>query len=246
MRRLLEHPARGEAGEEHGFIKEICGFDDLPDIIAAAGAAMGLRGFGGDENGPAFAQDVLQVRVSGPTGLHLSVVDLPGIIQVPSEEQTEADVEAVHALVDSYMSSPRSLILAVVQAGNDIANQPVIRKCKQFDSSGERTIGVITRPDLINDGTEWRIAQLARNEDTTKLKLGFFLLRNPSPKEMQKILSPKDRDVLERGYFNSAPWNQQDLDQDRVGVSKLRQFLQELVSTSNIFKLFRYQTLYGK
>ncbi|EME43788.1 hypothetical protein DOTSEDRAFT_71579 [Dothistroma septosporum NZE10] len=211
------------------FCRELDSFDDLPVVIADAGAAMGLRGFGSDDASPAFAQDVLQIRVSGPTGLHLSVVDLPGIIQVPSEDQTEADVDAVHSLVDSYMANPRSIILAVVQAGNDIANQPVIRKCKHFDPSGERTIGVITKPDLINDGAESRIAQLARNEDTTKLKLGFFLLKNPSPKEMEKIHSSKDREIVERGFFTSAPWMEQNLDLDRLGVEKLKRFLQDLL-----------------
>ena len=54
------------------------------------------------------------------------------------------------------------------------ANQGIIQKSRRFDQVGERTVGIITKPDLINEGTQERIALLAKNEDTTKLKLGFF------------------------------------------------------------------------
>ncbi|GIZ48190.1 hypothetical protein CKM354_001126100 [Cercospora kikuchii] len=211
------------------FSRSIESFAELPLVIAHAGTAMGVKGFASDEAGPSFARDVLQIRASGRTGLHLSVVDLPGIIQVPSEDQTEADVDAVHALVDTYMQNPRSIILAVVQAGNDIANQPVIRKSKMYDHSGERTIGIITKPDLINRGTEGRIALLARNEDTTRLKLGFFLLKNPSPEQMKKGISQQESTSLEHAFFESLPWNQQDLDPGRIGVSNLKEYLQTLL-----------------
>jgi hypothetical protein len=59
-----------------------------------------------------------------------SVVDLPGLISVPNEEQTELDVQTVHNLVDSCVANPRTIILAVVQAGNDIANQAIIQKSR--------------------------------------------------------------------------------------------------------------------
>jgi hypothetical protein len=142
---------------------------------------MGLRSYGTAQTGPAFGQDVLRIKFCGNTGLNLTIVDLPGIIQVPNDEQDDNDVDIVHALVDSYVSNPRTIILAVVQAGNDISNQSIIKKSKKFDKGGERTIGVVTKPDLINEGTQARIAALSRNEDTTKLKLGFFMVKNPSP-----------------------------------------------------------------
>ena len=83
------------------------------------------------------------------------------------------------------MANPRTIILAVVQVNNDIANQGIIQKSRRFDQVGERTVGVITKPDLINEGTQKRIALLAKNEDTTKLKLGFFLVKNPTPSELK-------------------------------------------------------------
>lgn len=203
--------------------------DELPAVIAEVGELMGLKGYGSREAGPAFGQDVLRINLRGKTGLNLTVVDLPGIIQVPNEEQDDSDVETIHGLVDTYAANPRTIILAVVQAGNDIANQPIIQKSKKFDKAGERTIGVITKPDLINDKTQSRIAALAKNEDTTKLQLGFFLVKNPSPSELEAGINPQERERMELCYFASPPWKDQGLERSRTGVIALRTYLQDLL-----------------
>ncbi|KAH0266898.1 dynamin GTPase, partial [Aureobasidium melanogenum] len=202
---------------------------DLPDVISDAGELMGVRGFGKITLGPSFSRDLLKIKISGPVGLHLSIVDLPGIILVPNEEQTEDDVDIVHDLVDQYLKNPRTIILAVVQAGNDIANQGIIRKSREFDVDGERTVGIITKPDLINDGSEKRIALLARNQDTTKLKLGCFLLKTPSPSELDSQIDAKGRESRELSFFQTSPWKEQNLDKDRTGIGALRHFLQKLL-----------------
>jgi len=58
----------------------------LPSAIAEVGSMMGIRGFKDIATGPAFGEDVLRIEVSGPVGLHLTVVDLPGQIFVANEE----------------------------------------------------------------------------------------------------------------------------------------------------------------
>ena len=180
-------------------------FDELSVAIAEAGSLMGIRGFGDVKEGPAFAENVLRIEVLGPVGLHLTVVDLPGLISVANEEQTEDDVQIVQGLADSYVANPRTIILAVVQAGNDIANQGIIQKSRRVDKAGQRTVGVITKPDLINQGTEKRIALLAKNLDTTKLKLGYFLVKNPTPTELASGITPEQRQRGEVHYFQSSP-----------------------------------------
>lgn len=190
---------------------------------------MGLRGYGSNQTGPAFAEDVLSIKVVGPTGLSLSIVDLPGLISVASEEQSSEDVATVHRMVDTYIGKPRTIILAIVQASNDVANQSIITKSQKVDTVGQRTIGIITKPDLINEGTEGRIAALAKNQDTTKLKLGFFLLKNSTPSEMQQGITAEERSVKERVFFRSPQWSKQQLNHDRVGIENLRGYLQQLL-----------------
>ena len=111
---------------------------------------MGLRGSEDTEKGPTFTQDVLRIEVTGSVGLHLMVVDLPGLIAVRNEEQTDHDGQIVQNMVDSYLTNTRTIILAVVQANNDIASQGIIQRSRRFDPADERTVGIITKPDLIN------------------------------------------------------------------------------------------------
>lgn len=209
--------------------RQLEGFDGLPSAIEEVGVLLGIRGFQDVTEGPAFAEDVLRIEVSGPVGLHLTIVDLPGLISVANEEQTEDDVRTVHNLVDSYVRNPRTIILAVVQAANDIANQAIIQKSRSFDKEGQRTVGIITKPDLINLGTEKRIALLAKNLDTTKLKLGFFLVKNPTPTELADGIISDQREKNELRYFESSPWKEQGLNADRVGIIRLRIYLQALL-----------------
>lgn len=82
---------------------------------------------------------------------------------------------------------------------------------------------------MINKGTEQRIALLAKNQDTTKLKLGYFLLKNPSPEQLKEGISLDERKRKELEFFSSALWKGHQLDPSRLGVNALRDFLQGLL-----------------
>ncbi|KXH48688.1 vacuolar sorting protein VPS1 [Colletotrichum simmondsii] len=202
---------------------------DLPVAIEEVSQLMGIRGFTDSPDDAAFASDALRIEISGPTGLQLSIVDLPGLISVSNEEQSQADVEAVHAMVRSYLKSTRTIILAVVQASNDFANQGIIKIAREYDPDGQRTVGIITKPDLINAGAEAKLANIAKNKDAIKLKLGFFLLKNPSPSEMKTDSGNNRRAEREMNFFSSPAWKAQNLDMSRVGIENLKVFLQELL-----------------
>ncbi|EHK49618.1 hypothetical protein TRIATDRAFT_50358 [Trichoderma atroviride IMI 206040] len=211
--------------------KEVADMSELPNIIQDVSRLMKIRGYSDNNDGYAFAPDALRIEVTGPIGIHLSVVDLPGLISVANEEQTEEDVQAVHNMVNGYLKNSRTIILAVLQAGNDMANQPIIRLARTHDTLGQRTVGIITKPDLINQGAEAKLARVAKNEDNIKLKLGFFLVKNPSPSELKEGLTMKERSSLELRFFSSSPWAEQNLDTSRIGAEKLRVFLQDLLDT---------------
>ncbi|KAF2091126.1 dynamin GTPase [Saccharata proteae CBS 121410] len=202
---------------------------ELSTVVEEVSTLMGLRGVGGNTNGPSFASDTLRIEVVGSIGLHLTIVDLPGLIAVHSDEQENADVTLVSDLINRYLKSSRTIILAVVQANNDIANQAIIQRARKFDPKGQRTVGIITKPDLVNKGTENRIALLSRNEDTTRLKLGFFLLKNPSPEELKFPVTAAERKREEKAFFQSTPWKEQSLDPERVGSDALTSYLQQLL-----------------
>ena len=161
--------------------------------------------------------------------LHLTVVDLSELISVANDEQTENDVQVIQSMIDFYLTNSRTIILAVMQANNDIANQDIIQKSRRFDSTGERTMRIITKPNLINKETEKRIARLIKNEDIIKLRVGLFLVRNSIPSELATAITAKQRLAIENQYFQFSPWKEEALSADRVEVESLQRFLQKLL-----------------
>ncbi|KFY61302.1 hypothetical protein V496_05072 [Pseudogymnoascus sp. VKM F-4515 (FW-2607)] len=195
-------PRLGEPDKErfHSYHRVLADFSKLPTVISDAASLMRIRGHDSFQDGPAFGADVLRIEVVGNTGLHLTVVDLPGLIAVNSDEQSHEDVEV-----------------------------KIIQRAQKFDKAGQRTVGIITKADLINKNTEPRIALLAKNIDTTKLKLGYFLLKNPTPSQLDAGISLDKRRRDEHQFFCLAAWKDQQLDMDRVGIESLRTFLQDLL-----------------
>jgi len=120
------------------FNKSIQDFEQLPEVIEEATAAMGL-GVVGSINSRAFSRDVLSVQIDGPDRPQLTLVDLPGLIHSTNKAQTEADKELILNLVKEYMNNERTIILAVVSAKNDFANQIVLDHARKADKTGKST-----------------------------------------------------------------------------------------------------------
>ena len=112
-----------------------------------------------------YCEDVLQIHVKGPEQPNLTLVDLPGLFHTSEVGQAQ-DTAMVRRLVESYMRGPRTIVLAIVTAKNDAANQLVLTMVNQTDPKGLRTLGVITKPDKLerDSGMEQDFLKYARNE----------------------------------------------------------------------------------
>jgi hypothetical protein len=213
-----------EQQELHDFSRTITDFTQLPDIIAEATEAMGLEEVG--KTSKAFARDVLTVEISGPARPQLTLVDLPGLIHAANRMQSEGDVELIRELVLDYMKNPRTIILAVITAKNDYANQIVLKHCQAIDPTGRRTLGIITKPDTLTEGTAnqrtW--LDLAQNRDIY-FELGWHMVKNRTDVESAKSFS--QRNAAERQFFSKGAYL--DLPSHCKGIETLRSRLSDLL-----------------
>lgn len=136
--------SKSECQQLANFRETLEDFNDFPSLIEETKEAMGLG-----TTTSAFSNDVLRVEISGPDRPQLTIVDLPGLIHSENKLQTAADVKLVQNMVQQYMVNRRSIILAVVSAKNDYANQVVLRLAREVDRKGLRTLGIITKPDTL-------------------------------------------------------------------------------------------------
>ena len=193
----------------------------LPEIIESAKKKIGIS-----ERGKAFASDILRIEVSGPSQPQLTIVDLPGVIHAKTQRQNASDIKLVKKLVKKRMKEKRSIILVVVSAKNDYANQAALNWAKATDKDGLRSLGVITKPDMLTpgSGTEESYLELAQNKDI-EFRLGWHVLKNVDSED--KGASIEDRDAAEETFFAEAPWDE--LPKDTVGIASLRRRLSKIL-----------------
>lgn len=181
---------------------------------------------------PTFSKDVFRLEISGPNEDHLSVIDVPGIFKNTTSGLTsKADIQMVREMILGYMKNPRSIMLTVVPANVDIATQEIIEMARDLDPEGERTLGVLTKPDLIDKGAEQKTIQIVQSNGLS-MKLGWILVRNLG---QQELLDGADRDLEEEAFRHKHPWNS--LDPSKFGIKALKIRLQEIV-TENVRRAF--------
>ena len=220
---IVPHQSRSESEQQSlgSFSEHLESFEGLATLIENAKAAMGIS-----THGKAFSNDLLRVEVSGPDRPHLTIVDLPGLIHSETKQQSATDVQLVQGVVQSYMTEPRSIILAVISAKNDFANQIVLRLARKTDPSGNRTLGVITKPDslVVGSESEAQFASLAKNQEVD-FRLGWHILKNMDSEKGKSDLAERDMEELQ--FFSQGVWG--GMSRSLVGINSLRARLSKLL-----------------
>jgi dynamin 1-like protein len=128
----------------------------------------------------------------------LVIIDLPGITKVPVGDQPQ-DIELqVRRLCLHYMSQQNNIILAVHPANQDLANSDALKLAMEADPDGERTIGVLTKVDLMDPGTDAREALSGR---VIALRRGFVPVVCRSQKDIIENMPFSDGVTRERMFF---------------------------------------------
>ena len=129
------------------------------------------------------------------------------------------------------MRNPRSIILAVIPANVDIATQEILEMAEELDAQGERTLGVLTKPDLVDKGAEPAVIAIIEGRSHA-LNLGWCIVRNPGQQALTNGLSDAsahDRHATEKAFFrNEQPWC--NVSKDQVGIEALRIRLVEILA----------------
>lgn len=118
------------------------------------------------------------LNIHSPSCPNLTLIDLPGLTRIAVGGQSEDIYKITSQMIGRYMADPSSVILCVVPANQDITNDEVLHVAMKADPRGERTIGCITKIDLMDRGTDAR--SLLLNKGEVPLKLGYIGIKNRS------------------------------------------------------------------
>ena len=154
----------------------------------------------------------------------LTLFDLPGVERIRVGECPKNIELITQNIATKYIEDPLTIILCVIPANSDIATSESLRMAKEIDMSGERTIAVLTKLDIMDEGTDGR--KILLNE-YIPLKLGYVGIKNRNKQDRINNISMKETKIKEKEFFKSHPaYN--NLPSERYGIDSLINKLTQL------------------
>ena len=142
------------------------------------------------------------LNVYSQTCPDLTLVDLPGVTRVPIGDQPKNIEQITKDMARRYAEDPLTIILCVIAANSDIATSDGLMLAKEIDVTGSRTLGVLTKLDIMDAGTDAR--KTLMNEEIP-LKLGYVGVKNRSKQDLINKLSMEETSRKEKEFFKSHP-----------------------------------------
>jgi len=164
------------------------------------------------------------VKVYSKGAPNLTLVDLPGLINIVDRDQPENTAEEIETLVLNEVKIKNTIILAISAANHDLANSKGLALARKVDPTGSRTIGVLTKLDMMEKGTN---ALNILNGTDFKLKFGYIGVVCRSKDDVKNGISLKVARDNERLFFEmNSVYSEV---KDRCGISYLSTHLENIL-----------------
>ncbi|EGR28835.1 hypothetical protein IMG5_168710 [Ichthyophthirius multifiliis] len=159
--------------------------------------------------------------------LDLTIIDLPGITRIPLKDSDHPqNIEQITKdMAMTYIKDERTIILCVIPGNQDISNSDGLQLARQVDPDGNRTIGVITKLDIMDKGTNAERMILGID---IPLKLGFVGVVNRSQQDIEQKKRVKKAIEEEDKFFKEHPVYQK-MDPKHLGTKALTQKLSNVL-----------------
>ncbi|KAI8985227.1 Dynamin central region-domain-containing protein [Pilobolus umbonatus] len=142
----------------------------------------------------------INLRIFSPHVLTLTLIDLPGMTRVPVGDQPKDIERQIRDMLLKYITKPNAIILAVTAANTDLANSDGLKLARDVDPEGLRTIGVLTKVDLMDQGTDVIDILAGR---IIPLRLGYVPVVNRGQRDIENKKSITRALDAEREFFEN-------------------------------------------
>uniref|UniRef100_A0A7S2V112 Dynamin GTPase n=1 Tax=Fibrocapsa japonica TaxID=94617 RepID=A0A7S2V112_9STRA len=144
----------------------------------------------------------INLKIYSPNVLTLTLIDLPGITKVSVGDQPLDIEDQIRELCLQFIANPKCIVLAVTPANSDLANSDALKLAREVDPEGDRTIGVLTKLDLMDPGTD--ATDMLQNR-VIPLRRGYVAVVNRGQRDIEGNVNVKESLVRERRFFQQHP-----------------------------------------
>ncbi|KAJ3042803.1 vacuolar protein sorting-associated protein 1 [Rhizophlyctis rosea] len=142
----------------------------------------------------------INLRIFSPNVLTLTLVDLPGLTKVPVGDQPKDIEKQIRDMILKFISKNNAIILAVTAANTDLANSDGLKMAREVDPEGVRTIGVLTKVDLMDQGTD--VVDILAGR-VIPLRLGYVPVVNRGQRDIETKKKISVALEAERNFFEN-------------------------------------------
>ncbi|XP_028656376.2 interferon-induced GTP-binding protein Mx-like [Erpetoichthys calabaricus] len=167
-----------------------------------------------------ISPELISLKIESSQVPDLTLIDLPGIARVAVGDQPSDIGEQIKCLIQTFIEKQETIILVVVPSIVDIATTEALKMAKEFDPAGQRTLGILTKPDMIDKGNEEKTVAVVRNL-VIELKKGYMIVKCRGQKDINENLSLADAIENERVFFEEHPYFRPFLDDKKATITFL-------------------------
>ncbi|TIB68003.1 hypothetical protein E3Q18_02098 [Wallemia mellicola] len=142
----------------------------------------------------------INLRIFSPNVLTLTLVDLPGMTRVPVGDQPRDIERQIRDMLYKFVSKPNAVILAVTAANTDLANSDGLKLAREVDPEGTRTIGVLSKVDLMDAGTD--VVDILAGR-VIPLRLGYVPVVNRGQRDIEQKRAISSALETEKSFFEN-------------------------------------------
>ncbi|XP_038657392.1 interferon-induced GTP-binding protein Mx3-like isoform X1 [Scyliorhinus canicula] len=184
-------------------------------------------------DGLGISHELISLEIESTNVPDLTLIDLPGIARVAVGNQPLNIGEQIKILIKSFIKRQETINLVVVPCNVDIATTEALKMAQEVDPTGERTLGILTKPDLVDKGTETNVVDIVRNI-VVELRKGYMIVKCRGQKDINDKLTLDDAIRKEKAFFEDHEQFRQLLDEGKASIPCLASRLTtELVNHIN-------------
>uniref|UniRef100_A0A671NMA0 Dynamin-type G domain-containing protein n=1 Tax=Sinocyclocheilus anshuiensis TaxID=1608454 RepID=A0A671NMA0_9TELE len=151
--------------------------------------------------GEGISHDMITLEIQSSDVPDLTLIDLPGIARIATGNQPVDIEEQIKGLIEKLIKRQETISLVVVPANIDIATTEALRMASKVDSTGQRTLGILTKPDLVDKGMEETVIKTVNNQEIP-LKKGYMIVKCRGQQDINEKLDLVQALEKERQFFD--------------------------------------------
>ncbi|XP_073687730.1 interferon-induced GTP-binding protein Mx3-like [Garra rufa] len=170
--------------------------------------------------GVGICNELITLEVMSPDVCDLTLIDLPGIARVPVKGQPQDIGNQIKHLIMKFIQNEETINMVVVPCNTDIATTEALEMAQEVDPEGKRTLAILTKPDLIDKGTEKQILDIVHNK-VIPLRKGYIMVKCRGQQQINDEIPLEEAAQMERDFFQNHDYFRGLLTENRATIQGL-------------------------